>query len=376
MTIRAMVVDDSTLFRRVMTEALAAVPGVEVVGSAANGKLALQRVRELKPDLLTLDLEMPEMDGLAVLDALKQSGEPVTVIVVSALTKRGGQLTMRALAKGAFDFITKPDAGNAKQSLELLRAELAPRIGVLARRLEIRSILRAKPAASAPPPPTTSPAPAQHTPSLQDVGARMNRLAAPGRPEMVLIGVSTGGPNALGRLLPDMPAGLGVPLFIVQHMPPGFTQTLAETLDAKCALRVREAVDGESAQPDIAYIAPGGRHMRLKPGPGPEATKIIDITDDPPENNCRPSVDYLFRSVATHFPGRSMALIMTGMGNDGTLGLRLLKRSGCTVLAQDEASCVVYGMPKAAVEAGVVDTVLPLEAMAGRVVAALRRGRS
>lgn len=376
MTIRAMVVDDSTLFRRVMTEALSAVPGVEVVGSAANGKLALQRIRELKPDLLTLDLEMPEMDGLAVLDALKQSHEPVTVIVVSALTKRGGQLTLRALEKGAFDFITKPDAGNAKQSLELLRAELAPRIGVLARRLEIRSILRAKPAVSAPPPPAASPAPAPHAPSLQDVGARMNRLASPGRPEMVLIGVSTGGPTALGRLLPEMPAGLGVPLLIVQHMPPGFTQTLAETLDAKCALRVREAVDGESAEPDIAYIAPGGRHMRLKPGPGPEAPKIINITDDPPENNCRPSVDYLFRSVATHFPGRSMALIMTGMGNDGTLGLRLLKRSGCMVFAQDEASCVVYGMPKAAVEAGVVDTVLPLEAMAGRVVTALRRGKS
>jgi len=368
------VVDDSTLFRRVMTEALAGIPGVEVVGSASNGRLAMQRIRELKPDLLTLDLEMPEMDGLAVLDALKQGGEAVSVIVVSALTKRGGQLTLRALDKGAFDFITKPDTSGAAQSLELLRAELAPRIGVLARKLEIRSILRAKTGASVPPPPPPSATPS--TPNLHDVGTRMARLATPGKPEIILIGVSTGGPSALGHLLPEIPKGLGVPLLIVQHMPPGFTQTLAETLDAKCAIHVREATDGESPEPDIAYIAPGGRHMRLKPGPAPEMNKIINITDDPPENNCRPSVDYLFRSAATYYPGQSMALIMTGMGNDGTLGLRLLKRGGCTVIAQDEASCVVYGMPKAAVEAGVVDSVVPLDAMAGRVATIIRRGKS
>jgi two-component system chemotaxis response regulator CheB len=155
-------------------------------------------------------------------------------------------------------------------------------------------------------------------------------------------------------------------------MPPLFTQSLAESLAGKCALAVREAAHGESAAPDTVYIAPGGRQMRL--APGPDGRAMIQITDDPPENNCRPAVDYLFRSAANHFPGKAMAVILTGMGSDGTLGLRLLKRHGCMVFAQDEASCVVYGMPKAAVDAGVVDEVLPLEAMAARIAAAVRGG--
>jgi len=198
----------------------------------------------------------------------------------------------------------------------------------------------------------------------------MSRLARPGKPELVLIGVSTGGPNALASVLPAIPCDIGVPLLIVQHMPPIFTQSLAESLARKCAIRVREAVAGEIVQPNTAYIAPGGRQMRL--APGPEGAKVLQITDDPPENNCRPAVDYLFRSVANHFPGRATAVILTGMGNDGTLGLRLLKRHGCFVIAQDEPSCVVYGMPKSAVEAGMTDVVLALEAIAGRLTQIVR----
>ena len=189
---------------------------------------------------------------------------------------------------------------------------------------------------------------------------------------MVLVGVSTGGPAALTRILPGIPGDLGVPIFIVQHMPPVFTQSLAESLAAKCAMSVREAVHGELAEPNTVYIAPGGRHMRLGTEPG--ARVSIQITDDPPENNCRPAVDYLFRSAANHFPGRAMAVILTGMGSDGTVGLRLLKRRGCFVIAQDEASCVVYGMPKAAIEAGVADIVLPLDAIAGRIASTVRGG--
>jgi two-component system chemotaxis response regulator CheB len=198
----------------------------------------------------------------------------------------------------------------------------------------------------------------------------MNRLAGNGKPDLVLIGVSTGGPNALARLLPALPRDLGVPLLIVQHMPPIFTLSLAESLAAKCAIRVREAAQGEPVEPNTAYLAPGGKHMRVVPGTA--GSMVVQITEDPPENNCRPAVDYLFRSVANHFPGRSMAVILTGMGSDGTLGLRLLKRQGCFVIAQDEPSCVVYGMPKSAVEAGVTDAVLPLESIAGRITAAVR----
>jgi two-component system chemotaxis response regulator CheB len=199
----------------------------------------------------------------------------------------------------------------------------------------------------------------------------MARLAGGAKPDLVLIGVSTGGPNALTVLLSALPR-LGVPVLIVQHMPPIFTQTLAESLSGKCLLGVREAANGETAEADRVYIAPGGRQMRL--APGPEGRKVIQITDDPPENNCRPAVDYLFRSVANQFPGRAMGVILTGMGSDGTLGIKLLKRHGCFVIAQDEASCVVYGMPKAVVDAGLADDVLPLEAIASRIAALVRSG--
>jgi len=378
MKLKVLVADDSVIFRRVLVETLASLPDVEVIGTAANGKQALQRVRELEPDLLTLDMEMPEMDGLAVLDALRQSQSKVSVIVVSALTRQGGHLTLRALEKGAFDFITKPDTSGAEQSREALRQELAPRARALASRLEIRNILRNKPQVAASPAPgkegaVRGPSPlasgrsnaAAPRAALDGIAGRMNRLTSPGRPELVLIGVSTGGPNALANLMPALPRDLGIPILIVQHMPPIFTQSLAESLDGKCAIRVREATTGETAQPDTAYIAPGGRHLRLQSGPN--GAKVLQVTDDPPENNCRPAVDYLFRSAANLFPGRSLAVILTGMGSDGTLGLRLLKRQGSYVIAQDEASCVIFGMPRAAIEAGVVDAVLPLDAIAARI---------
>lgn len=374
MSLRVLVADDAILFRRVLSEALTSLPEVEVVGTAANGKLALQKVRDLKPDLLTLDLEMPETDGLAVLDALRASGEKVSVIVVSALTRQGGQMTLRALEKGAFDFITKPEGSNADESRAAVRRELAPRLRALAHRLAVRNILRA-PAAPPPsaPKPATAPKPAAAA-DLAGIAGRMNRLTTTtGRPELVLIGVSTGGPNALARVLPQLPKDLGVPILIVQHMPPMFTQSLAESLAAKSVLRVREAAVGDVLEPNTAYIAPGGKQMRVAPGPA--NSRVIQITDDPPENNCRPAVDYLFRSVASHYPGQAMAVILTGMGNDGTIGLRLLKRQGCFVIAQDEASCVVYGMPKSAVEAGVTDVILPLESIAARITATVRGSR-
>ncbi|MBL7647288.1 MAG: chemotaxis response regulator protein-glutamate methylesterase [Candidatus Hydrogenedentes bacterium] len=365
MELRVVVADDAILFRRVMEQVLGSLPGVEVVGLAQNGKIALQKVQELKPDLLTLDMEMPEMDGLAVLDALKGVPGAPAVIVVSALTLHGGRLTLQALQRGAFDFITKPDEAGAEKSRESLRQELTPRVKALSLRLGVRGILRGNTTTTPPSPP--APAIAAPVTAVPARGVPVTQ-----KPEAVLIGVSTGGPNTLATLLPALPPTLGVPVLIVQHMPPLFTQSLAENLDAKCALRVREATHEEIAEPNTVYIAPGGRQMRL--APGPDGRKIIQITDDPPENNCRPAVDYLFRSAAMHFPGRSMAVILTGMGSDGTLGLRLLKRHGCHVIAQDESSSVVWGMPKAAVEAGVTDVVLPLDAIAGKITSLVRGG--
>lgn len=373
---RVLVADDAVLFRRLLAEVLASLPGVEVVGTASNGKIAMQKVRELRPDLLTLDIEMPEMDGLAVLDALVSTGEPkVEVIVVSALSRRGGDLTMRALEKGAFDFITKPDAGSAEQSREALLRELSPRIRAIANRLEVRAILRgtSSPARADIPAAGVASELAPNDGSLDAIAARMKRLSNPQKLSMVLIGASTGGPNALAQLLPALPGDIGIPILIVQHMPAIFTKSLAESLDTKCRVRVTEAIHGESPEPNKVYIAPGGRQMRVVAGA--DNRPILELTDDPPENNCRPAVDYLFRSAANRFPGRSMAVILTGMGSDGTLGLRLLKRHGCFVIAQDEASCVVYGMPKAAVDAGVADVVLPLESIASRITSIVKGSR-
>lgn len=366
MPIRVLVADDSVLFRRVISDALSSLPDVEVVGSAPNGKLAVQRVRELKPDLLTLDMEMPEMDGLAVLDALRETREDTLVIVVSALTHRGGQLTMKALERGASDFITKPDTSGAEASRAAIVKELGPRVRALAHRREIRKILRDKPQ----PPPARAVSPYGKADTPEPVPKAAARPSIFSKPEMVLIGVSTGGPNALAHMLPKIPGTIGVPLLVVQHMPPVFTQSLAESLSTKCALRVREASHGEKADPNTVYIAPGGKQMRV--APGVSGVKLIEITDDPPENNCKPAVDYLFRSAANRFPGRAMAVILTGMGSDGTLGLRLLKRHGCFIIAQDEATSVVFGMPKAAIDAGVVDVVLPIDAIADRIVASVR----
>jgi two-component system chemotaxis response regulator CheB len=373
--VRVLVADDAVLFRRLLGEVLASLPGIEVVGTATNGRIAVQKVRELRPDLLTLDIEMPEMDGLAVLDELVRNGQPeVEIIVVSALSRRGGELTLRALEKGAFDFITKPEASSAENGREALLRELAPRVRAAAHRLEVRAILRGSSSQRRPlATPAAAPLRSPSDMAVDEIASRMRRISSPQRPDMVLIGVSTGGPVALSELLPAIPRDIGVPILIVQHMPPIFTKSLADSLDSKCAVRVREAVHGEFPEPSTAYIAPGGRQMRL--GLTPNGRPVLELTDDPPENNCRPAVDYLFRSAANRFPGRAMAVILTGMGSDGTLGLRLLKRQGCFVIAQDEASCVVYGMPKAAVDAGVADVILPLNSIAGRIAAVVRGGQ-
>jgi two-component system, chemotaxis family, protein-glutamate methylesterase/glutaminase len=363
---RVLVVDDASIFRRVISDALSGIPGVEVVGTSANGKLALARLASLQPDLVTLDIEMPEMNGIEVLEAIQNSGVNTNVIMLSSCTVRGGDMTIRALELGAFDFITKPEGGAQEANMARLRDSLRPMIQALERRREIRAILSVKGSKLAP-------AAALNHYSPQPLAPAAVR--APGRsgPPIVLIGVSTGGPAALAEVLPVFPAKIGAPVFIVQHMPPHFTEALANRLRSKSAILVKEAQDGEIARADCAYLAPGGKQMKLSPGKNGEI--LIRITDDPPENACRPSVDYLFRSVALHFPGRSIAAILTGMGNDGTEGMRMLKRGGSVNIAQDEASCVVFGMPREAILAGVVDTVVPLGKIATAIVRAIAEAR-
>jgi two-component system chemotaxis response regulator CheB len=370
MSTRVLVVDDESIFRRAISEALSGLPGVEVVGTASNGRLALARLSSLQPDLMTLDVEMPEMNGLETLKTMRDSGVNTSVIMLSSLTVRGGDMTIRALEAGAFDFITKPEGGSQQDNLTRLRGSLGSMIQALERQREIRSILKAK-TQKLPSPgvPNLSPAPRPQSPVMPAVQARSRS-----GPPIVLIGVSTGGPVALAELLPMLGSHVGAPIFIVQHMPPHFTEALAQRLQTKSAILVKEGQDGEIAKTDCAYLAPGGRQMRLSPGTRGEI--IIHITDDPPENACRPSVDYLFRSVALHFPGRSIAAILTGMGNDGTEGLRMLRRGGSLNIAQDEASCVVFGMPREAILAGVVDTIVPLAKIAGAIVRGIAEVRA
>lgn len=357
MNLRVLVVDDTIMYRKVVGDIFAEIPGVEVVGTANNGKIALTRIASLKPDLITLDVEMPIMDGLETLQEIQKNFPEVGVIMLSTLTKRGSDITMRALELGAFDFIAKPDADVMQENVQLLRSAIGPRVKAFAKRLELRSLLkqRHRPASAAAPLPA---APKVLTPSRRT-----------GKSKAVAIGISTGGPNALTKMLPQLPK-LGVPIFVVQHMPPVFTKSLAESLDSKCQYEVREAENNEIVRPDVIYIAPGGRHMRVAPGSG--GTKIIQVTDDPPENNCKPAADYMFRSVAREYGALSTGVIMTGMGGDGTLGLKVLKSFGAVTIGQDEESCVVYGMPKIAAEAGVVDVVSPLQMIASEIIRTVR----
>jgi two-component system chemotaxis response regulator CheB len=290
------------------------------------------------------------------------------VIVVSSFTVAAVTVQSRRLKKVCFDFIPNHQKITIEKNRTVIRIELQPKIRAFSRWWEIQSILKGS---------------ALHVSAGRKPNVESKELSSPllvsnmpkkvVHPQMILIGVSTGGPAALSVIIPQIPSDINVPVFIVQHMPPMFTKALAESLQAKSKLKIMEAADGMKPQSGHVYIAPGGKQMKLVKIP--DNTKCIQITDDPAENNCKPAVDYFFRSVANNFPAQSVAAILTGMGSDGTIGLKLLKRQGCQIIAQDEASCVVFGMPRSAIEAGVVDEVLPLDKIASRMTDIIKRGR-
>jgi two-component system chemotaxis response regulator CheB len=361
--LKVLIVDDTIVYRKIVSDVLTEIPSVEVVGTAHNGKAALTKIASLKPDLLTLDIEMPEMNGLKVLEELKQRGSEVGVIMLSTLTLEGGALTMKALELGAFDFIPKPSADTMAENRQIVKNAMAPILKEFMRNRSIRSILYSK-------------APEKTFKKYDSLASNKPVVKSPrvfkasilkSKSEIVAIGISTGGPKALAEMLPQIPKNVGVPILIVQHMPPVFTQSLATSLNSKCEIQVKEAIDGEPVEPNIAYIAPGGKQMKIEAGSDGKK-RIIKITNDPPENSCRPSADYLFRSVADHYVGRATGVIMTGMGIDGTKGLQQMKENGATVIAQDENSCVVYGMPKIPIESGLADIVSPLNRIASEIV--------
>jgi two-component system chemotaxis response regulator CheB len=332
-------------------------PELEVVGAAANGSIALRLIPQLNPDVLTLDIEMPEMDGLETLRRLRRDHPQLRVIMFSTLTERGAEVTLEALTLGADDYVTKAsNEGSLDQSMMRLREELIPKVKqffVLA-----KSIATPRPQA----PPALAMSPRERTPSIA--------LYAKQSPKVVVIGVSTGGPAALGAILPHLPAEFPLPVLLVQHMPPLFTRFLAERLHASCPLSVAEASQGDPVIAGKILIAPGDFHLKVAARSG-EAR--VQLDQSPLQNFCRPAVDALFSSIAEVYGGAVVAAILTGMGHDGLRGVEILKAQGASILAQDEASSVVWGMPGAVVTAGLADSVLPLDQIVPEILRRTQR---
>jgi two-component system chemotaxis response regulator CheB len=356
--IRVLVVDDAVVVRRLVTDVLAADPEIEVVGVAANGRIALQKIAQLAPDIITLDIEMPEMDGLTTVTEIRKTWKTLPIIMFSTLTERGAQATMEALARGATDYVTKPaNVGSVTVAQQRIRDDLIPRIKSLC--ADVLPVTPAAPRASI----ADQLAKVAGTPP-----SRLPRAVPVGPPPgvaIVAIGCSTGGPNALIEILPKLPADFPLPIVITQHMPPMFTKFLADRLSVMSKLSVREAEEGSVITPGVAWIAPGDHHLVLKNVGG---RIVATLTQGPPENSCRPAVDVMLRSVVACYGSRVLSVILTGMGQDGLRGSEAVHDAGGSVFAQDEASSVVWGMPGFVARAGIASQVVPLDRIAQAII--------
>lgn len=347
--IRVLVVDDSAVMRRVVSDALEVDPGIEIVGLAANGRIALSKIPLLSPDVVTLDIEMPELDGLQTLSIIRKAYPRLPVIMFSMMTERGGVATLDALALGATDYVTKPrDVASISEAIQRVRDQLLPKVKFFGGAVQ-GNALSVRPA----------PASSQSLPTN-----RLTIAPVTGPVEIVAIGSSTGGPNALHLVVSELQRELPVPVVVTQHMPALFISLLAERLDKLGKLRVREAVHGAKLEPGHAWIAPGDKHLRIA---SEGAVKRLELSDEPPENSCRPAVDVMLRSVVDVYGSGTLAVILTGMGRDGFAACELVKRRGGAVLAQDEATSVVWGMPGAVARGGLADRVLPVEKIAAEI---------
>ncbi|SRR5579883_317564 len=341
--IRVLVVDDAVVVRSRVSKILSSDPEIEVVGVAANGRIALAKIPHVNPDVLILDVEMPEMNGLETLAALQQIYPSLPVIMFSTSTHAGAAATLEALSLGASDYATKPsNLRSVEETTRHIRENLIPKIKLFS---SARTVF---PNVSTIAHPVALPIP----PKIEQI-------------DILAIGVSTGGPNALSLVLRELPADLSVPILIVQHMPPMFTKLLAERLSSKCKIPVDEAISGVVLEPGHAWIAPGDFHMVVQ---ADGSVVRLATHQAPPENSCRPSVDVLLRSVAQVYGARTLAVILTGMGQDGLHGCRCVREAGGQVLAQDEASSVVWGMPGFIVNAGLADQIVPLDQMAHEIM--------
>lgn len=364
--VNVLVVDDSALMRNLVAKMIEAAPGLRVADKAMNGLFALQKIPRCNPDAIVLDIEMPEMNGIEFLKERRRLGIEIPVIILSAVAKKGAEITMEALALGASDFITKP-SGSVSSDIHTVAGELARLL--LAYGTRYQKSKGRTPAAY----PFESPElmlgkePGAGVPGLRRLPKQAEKpvpARSPGPVDLVAIGISTGGPNALRRVFSRIDPNLAPPVVVVQHMPPGFTEEFARSLDRICPLDVKEAADGDLLKPGRVLIAPGDKHLLVE---RKSLASVARLSDAPPENGHRPSADVLFASVAREYGNRALGVIMTGMGRDGARELGTLFKEGCITLGQDEASSVVYGMPKVAFDLGHVTEQVPLDRMADRI---------
>ncbi|MBL9090395.1 MAG: chemotaxis response regulator protein-glutamate methylesterase [Planctomycetaceae bacterium] len=351
--IRVLVVDDSIVIRRLLSDILGADPEIELAGVAQNGRIALAKLPQINPDVVTLDIEMPELDGLRTLTELRKSYPKLPVIMFSTLTERGAVATLDALSFGASDYVTKPaNVGSVAAAMQSVREQLIPKIKALFAAANPEAVRVTPRPAVVPRPPAA--------------------FVVPQRCDIVAIGSSTGGPQALTAVLRQLPAEFPIPIVIVQHMPPVFTQHLANRLNQECAIAVREATEGALVEPGKALLAPGDYHMELTR----RGTSVVaHLQQGPPENSCRPAVDVLFRSAAQLYGKHCQGVVLTGMGQDGLRGAERIVDAGGSVVAQDAATSVVWGMPRAVAEAGLARQTLPLAAIAPELLRFVAWGR-
>ncbi len=372
--ISVLVVDDSALMRNLISRIVDATPGLRTVDKAMNGVFALQKIPRCQPDIIVLDIEMPEMNGIEFLKERKRLGIDIPVVILSSVARSGAQVTMEALSLGAVDFITKP-SGSVSSDIHTVAGELSRMLvaygsqyqrdkGREPVRYSFEAPERMFDAAPEPVRQQVSRTPARVEPPKPS--------RAPGPTEIVAIGISTGGPNALREVFAHIAPDLGRPVVVVQHMPAGFTEEFAASLDRICPLEVKEAADGDVLKPGRVLIAPGDWHVVVEKR---SLAGVVRINQDPPENGHRPSADVLFRSVAREYGNRALAVIMTGMGRDGAKELGSIYQEGGMTLGQDEGSSVVYGMPKVAFEMGYVMEQVPLSRMAERISAIAKENR-
>lgn len=360
--IRVLVVDDSVVIRKLVTDVLSGDAAIEVAATAPNGRIALAKIPQVNPDLVTLDIEMPEMNGLETMAAIHKTYPRLPVIMFSTLTERGAAVTLDALSMGASDYVTKPaNVGSASAGMQRVRDELIPKIKALC--VKMPSVKSFGSSVTKP-----SLLPKRSLPAC-DKGRTTSKQPV----EIVAIGVSTGGPNALAVLLPQLAAEFPVPVVIVQHMPPIFTRFLADRLATLSSIRVFEGAEGQVLRPAQAWVAPGDYHMVLKRS---GVVVKLQLHKGQKENSCRPSVDVLFRSVAEVYGPHTLAVVMTGMGNDGLRGCEDIHAAGGQIVVQDEDSSVVWGMPGYVARAELADKVLSLDMLGGEIGRRVQRHRA